>query len=126
MKSAFRIALPPNVKVDEEKLTNVLEAIINGEMQVWGCGKDEELFSVLATAIAVDQFSGERNLLIYIMYGYKLMTQDLWQDGLATLRDFAKAKGCTYIIGYTCVPRILEVVKELGGDTSNVLVRLEV
>lgn len=126
LKEALAVALPPTVRVDNEKLNGVLASIMRDDLQVWGLGSEKGLTAIVATTVTFDNISGERSLLIYSLFGMKLISQEEWLDGLVTLRLYAKAKACNMIIGYTSVRRIVDIVKELGGNTDTVLLKLEV
>lgn len=128
VKDTLKFALPPTADVegDEASLNSILQMLLEGFMQAWALLGDNAVHAIVITTIQHDLGMGTKSLLIYSLYGFKLIDASLWQDGLSTLRTYAKDNACVYITGYTKVPRIVEVVKELGGDVSTLFIKLEV
>jgi len=127
IKDTLIQALPPTAMPDEDAMLSVLQMILEDKMQAWVIvDKTASLNAVIITSIVEDIGTMQKNLLIYSLYGYRFISVDLWQDGLNTMRRFAASMGCKAILGYTEVPRIIDVVKQLGGSAKTTLVRLEV
>jgi len=131
LKRAALAAVPPTTSDLEEHTNNVLAAIVKGDLECWILAEEGSDPERLAKGVAfigtvLDSFSMTKNLLIYGIFSYERVSVKLWADGLTTLRGEAKRKGCNLIIAYTSEPRVLEIVKMLGGDTSTTLITLEV
>ena len=131
LKRAAVMAVPPNVSDLEEHTNNVLAAILRGDLECWIIADEEgspdrRAKGIAFTGTVMDSFSMTKNLLIYGVFSYERVSMRLWREGLETLRKEAEKRGCRYIIGYTSEPRMIEIANMLGGDTSTILVRLEV
>jgi len=134
IKAAVQAAVPPLAQSEQANMTQFLENLLMGRLHVWvlveqkGEGPEAtyDTKAFVITTIWKDIGTGARNLLIYALYGYSLISEELWRDGLACLRKFARAENCHQIVAYTRVPRIVEVVRLLGGDTDTRLITLEV
>jgi hypothetical protein len=85
--------------------------------------------NVLASAITAfqeDIGTGDRQLLIYSLFGYRYVREDLWKEGMKVIGEFAALYKCKKVIAYTCVPRIIEIAKSLGAAANYVFLHWEV
>lgn len=117
--------------VSEESLISVYESILSGVSQVWVLSKKDKegkntVYALCITCFTKENATETKNLLIYSLTGYKFVTQDLWVEGLRALEAFAKKKGCSKIIAYTRVDRVVEIAKTLGADVDTRFIRWEV
>lgn len=124
-------SMPPYAYSSQMKINRVLEEMLKGNMQAWMAYDEKKVSGLTAIAIVVtafqfDQFTDSKSLLIYSLYGIDRIPEYMWKEGLATIIKFARANECFRIIGYTDVPRIVEVVNELGGDSAVRFISLEV
>jgi len=134
IKSALEHSAPPLVAVDEAALNRILEQLLLDKMQAWVLYEqqgtvDEPRPVIYALALTLMWFepgSGTKNLLIYSLYGYAHVKDELWQSGLARLQAYAHSQGCFSIVAFTEIPRVIEIVKKLGGNTQTTFIQLEV
>ncbi len=131
LKRAAVAAVPPHVSDMEEHTNNVLASILRGDLECWiltevGDNPDRLAKGVVFVGTVIDSFSMTKNLLIYGVFSYERVAMDLWREALKTLKEEAKRKGCNLIIGYTAEQRMLDIARQLGGDTSTTLIMLEV
>ena len=126
ISSTIRSSVVPLAVATDETLNLVLEAILREEMQVWAIFEGEGVKGIAVTYINVDVGTQTRNIVVYSLCGYSLIEEKTWRESLEGLREFARSNGCIGIVGYTKVPRIIEVVKMLGGKTDYAFVQLEV
>lgn len=124
-------ALPPVTESHPRVMKKILERMLlgqivgwlicdtvkNGEMKILGLG---------TTLISIDEGSTERNLLIYTLFAARPVSASVWRDGYDTLRRYANAEGCKNIIGYTSEPRVVDIIKALGGNANTTLIKMEV
>lgn len=117
IKSGIIASLPPTGLPSNEGMAIILNRILKGDVQVWVVADDrsEAVRAAAVTTILEDGATETRNLLIYSLYGYSLVPQELWVEGLEGLKKFAKAKGCYKIVAYTKVPRVVEIARSLGA-----------
>ena len=131
LKRAAVASIPPTTSNLEQHTNNVLAAIMRGDIDCWVIVSREgdpkrAAKGVVFTGLVVDSFSMTKNMLINGVFSYERIDMSLWADGLETLRKDAKRKGCHLIIGYTSIPRMIDIVKSLGGNTETTLITLEV
>lgn len=131
LKDAILASLPSYVNnEDEDSINRLLFALLDGTLQCWILveyeNKESKIRAVLTTTITVDDLSGTRNLLIYSLTSFEQLTQDILMDGYSSLREFAKSNKCFKITAFTDIPRVIEMVKSVGGNVSQTLIELEV
>jgi len=120
LKPAIEAALPPIAGDSSDRMNEVLLSILNGERQCWlSCYQDGKraVNGVVVTNI-VNGDGGVKDLLIYAAHAFEPLDDSVWTEGFEGLRKFAKSKGCSRIIAYSNVERIIEMALMVGGDAS--------
>ena len=122
IKGAIEASLPPVVGESDDKMNNILSTILVGGMDCWlSYRKLKEGFEVtglLVTTVVVDNCSGTRSLLLYVLFspeGVEL-GNDGWAEGFEALSKYGKSVGCNRITGYTDVDYVIEMAETLGGE----------
>jgi hypothetical protein len=122
IKYAVDQSVPPIAGEHPNRLNNILMSALDGSIDVWASvdkSRGGNRFEgVVLTEILFDRPSKTKNLLIYCLYGYDDVDKHSWMTGLKTIVKYAASKGCNQIVAYTEVPYIIELVKNLGGDTK--------
>ena len=130
IKYAVEQSLPPTVGEHPDKMNRILAAALSGKIDVWASYTKNEsgnkLEAIVLTKILYDDVSGTKNLLIYCLYGYSKISTESWKDGLATFAKFAKSRGCSQIVAYTDVPRIVKLVNSLGGESKYTFISFDI
>ncbi len=131
LKSSIMNLMPDNSDATAGKL---LQSAVTGLMDVWllvSTNDDLEVVSshgVLTTKVMEDGLGGlsDKTLLIYTLSAYDGLKEEEWEAGFETLKQYARKRGCASVSAMTKNPRILGVVKRLGGDTKQRFVTMEV
>jgi len=130
LKSAILTSLPSHINGTDDAINNLLFALLDDTLHCWILveyeEKDAKIRAVVTTTITVDIPSGIKNLLIYSLTAFEPLTQEILVDGYNSLKEFAKSKNCYKITAFTDIPRIIEMVKSVGGDASQTMIELEV
>jgi len=130
IKYAIENTLPPIVGEHPDKLNRILSAALSGKVSVWAVHtKHEEgnKFEAIAlTNILYDEVSETKNLLIYCLYGYNIISKKSWEFGIRKLAEHAKAEGCNQIVAYTTSSHIVNMVNKLGGNTEQTFISFDV
>lgn len=130
IKAHIVYTLSPTMETSEETLNSILENLLLGQSQAWVItGEKEDAANIYAMAITTFTVEGNtktKNLLIYSLHGYQFIPEVLWKDAVDKMLEFAKGQGCYKVLAYTKVKRIIDVVKNLGADTSVTLISWEV
>lgn len=134
IRDGLKASMPPLAAQNMSSVNQVMENILLGKMHAWVLYKQTgdaqaphaEIYALLITQEWVEPGSFTKNLLIYALYGYSFVPEELWQSGLVKLRAYAKSKGCLSIVAFTEVDRVLEIIRQLGGKTNTTFIQLEV
>jgi len=124
---AIRQSLPKEW-LKESVINNIFDDLLADKMQAWVYKDDERTRAtgVLVTLIRNDSYTDEKELVIYVLYGFHQMLDEFWVSGYDTLKKFAKGAGCTRITAYTKVRAVVERARQLGGDVDTTFLVLEV
>ena len=122
VKEPIRKALIPQMDVTDESLNSILQHLTQGTSQMWLLtdlvdGKIV-IYAVGTTCFSIEAMTKTKNLLIYSLYGFRLIPDHLWKDGLATLKAFAKRERCIKLIAFTLVDRVVEIAQRLGAQVN--------
>ena len=130
IKYAIEQSLPPIVGEHPDKMNRVLSAALSGKVDVWASyvkdGEGNRFEGIMLTQILYDDASNTRNLLIYCLYGYDVVSKETWLNGLVSLVKYAKSRNCVQIIAYTDVPSLIDLVKNLGGEAKYTFISFNV
>lgn len=122
LEFAINESLPPLVGEVQDKMSNILMALLDGRMQAWvSCVAGDNgvvISGFVFTQVLEDPASRIKSLLIYCLYGYENVNEKEWIDGLRTLKKFSAAVGCRRVIAYTDIPYVMELAKRLGGEAK--------
>jgi len=127
---AIKACLPPVVENSDDVMNSALSGLVGSELQCWvgvaSFNGINKICGIVITKINTEFGTKAKNLVVLTLYGYTKIENSLWLEGLDTLRQFARDNGCSKIIGYTNVKRVVEVVEQLGGRGEFRLISLEV
>jgi hypothetical protein len=131
LKSSIMNVIPEQSEATAGKL---LQSAVTGMMDVWLLvsiddeGKVLGSHGVLTTRVMEDSLSGvgDKTLFIYTLSAYDGLREEEWEGGFEMLKRHARKCGCSSISAMTKNPRVLGVVKRLGGDTRQRFVTMEV
>jgi len=124
IKYAVEESLPPIAQGEHpDKMNRILSGMLSDKLEVWASYRHLEdgvikFEGLMITQILYDDASNIYNMLIYAIYAYDSTTLETWLEGYETLTKYARSKGCTNLIAYSSVQRIINIAKKLGADTS--------
>ena len=112
-------SLPPGETPSSGFMANRLTSCLSGDMQCWLAFQNDavenkkHILGVVITYVDVDDCSGDKNLLIYSLYGYGTMPTRMWAEGMDTLKQYAKAQGCKRILAFTSHENVMKIARFL-------------
>lgn len=110
-------SLPSQVEDVEGILSNVLMALLSGNMDCWVISsKDNKIEGIATTQILWDEASRVKTLLVYSVYSYGNISEQNWNKCLGTIREFAKNRGCHKISAFSGNERLVNLMTKLGAD----------
>lgn len=129
IKDCILQSLPPLVAQSDETMLYVQSSVLVGDLQVWIAAEDLTLsktYGVATTQVVIEPITSSRNLLIFTTTITDAHPESLWHFCLGRLSVFAKNRGCQKLIAHSDIPKVLEIVEKLGGDTSYRLIQLPI
>ena len=129
IKNAVRSSLPPTTNYNDEGMNEIFKSLLSDTMQCWALVGEQGNIKVIATtAFTKDIGTKQTNLLIYSLFatGGESISNSEWLDGWEGLKKFARERNVKKVLAYSNVPRVIDVVKSLGGRLEFNLISLEV
>ncbi len=112
-------AAPPLVGEQDGKYHRSLAGLMNGSYDCWfQFDNTDKLKSCIINGFLHDDLSGNRNLLIYLVYAYAPMTKHDKASGIITMKNYAKRTNCSQIVGYSDSDYIINLAELAGGSAG--------
>lgn len=121
-------ALPPYAEESEEDIRELLikRELFAGNAECWVlANKAGDPYILFTLQVAKDLFSEKKFLIVYSVYAYKTIRNNVWLQTFNTLRKRAKKRGFYQVVAYTNNKRILSIAKALKWDISFHFIRKE-
>ena len=126
LKVAIEKSLPPFLKDGPIKMENILEAIVKDIMHCWVIEDDEGLAAIATTTFMPDPGTQLISLFIYTITSLRPVDINEWQENFKVFAKWGRSRGCSNVIAFTDVDRIVEIAKSLGGTANQVVVTLPI
>lgn len=104
---------------------NILRAILLDEAILWGFKHEDNIDFFVLTSFMEDKVLNLKGLVIYGIYAVNPLPRKDWLEGLETLKKFAKHEGCGSILGYTSIPAVAKIARQLGAGVEFVRIDIE-
>ena len=121
IKSALKMSAMPLADTNEEKLKNILRALLTGHATCWMTGNERRPRTVLVLIISVEEISGTKNLLVYCAHGFEKETPKQYEEILKGIQNYAKDRGCDNILCYVWNDKIKEILVKYGAECNYTL-----
>lgn len=117
------LSLPPTTEYTEENFSDILAAMLDGTMTVWGLRIEEMWKAICVTTVSFDGVTRQKNLFMFSLYSIDGGIQDqVWLEAIQHLKRYARNIGCTQITTTTTNPRLVQLAKLMKGNTNYTLV----
>ena len=105
--------------------TYLLKQLISGNMLCWAIQDENEILAYVTTIDWIDIALGEKDIMIYSLTKVSNnITDEIWKDSFMKFATYAKENDYKKVVAFTVVPKILELVEMLGGNTDIRLVTI--
>ncbi len=121
VKYAIEESLPPIASDHPDKMNRILSSALSDEIGVWVSythGDNTKIDAVILTKVNYDDASGSKSMLIYCLYGFRKVSEEIWHSWFDAVRKYAISRGCSRVVAYTDVPKVIEMAKSLGGNVD--------
>ena len=123
----FADSLPPIVKYTREGMANILRAVLFEDLHVFiYYNEDDEAQYIVSACIQSDVVVLQRRLVVYTVSAVRDMNAKLWEDGLDSLKKFARSENCHSIVAYSANEQITKFLGSRGANTKYTLIDIEV
>lgn len=127
IREGVRGGLPPTAANDDDRMANVLAALLSGRAQAWVIMQDKQVVGIVITMILVEEMTDTKNLIIYSFAGFSPILRKSWMKSMQELVDFAKAMGCKSVGAFTVHKGIVEMLKKrVPGTKEEIYVTIPV
>ncbi len=117
-------ALPPQLVISGEAMSNVLYSILMERSQIWVYFREDNLnkpLSMVLTAINIDEIVSTRSLILYAMVALENLVDEDYRTGLNTLHKFAESVKCEHIVAYCDDENAALFIRRGATKLSNLL-----
>ena len=111
LRDGVRKGLPPTAVNDEERMANILSALLTQRAQAWVIMQDGGVVGVIVTLILVEELTQTRNLILYAFGGLDSIRRETWMGGLKDLQAYARDMKCEKIGAFTTHKGIAELLR---------------
>jgi hypothetical protein len=115
---AFRKAAPENIEITQDKINKLLIHLESRIMTCWLVFENKEVVALAITKIVEDHCLETKDLLIYLLYGLKKLSLDVWDESFKKMAVYGKFMGCTSITAFTSVEKIKIMAERMGGSAE--------
>ena len=122
IKTAMKLSAIPTADVTEEKLNNMLKALLCGKAVCWMSGNERKPRTVIVTNIGVEEISLTKNLFVYCAHGFVKERPSQYRGMLESLKNYAINSGCHNIISYIGNNKLVEILRSYGAECNYTLV----
>ena len=112
-------AVAPIVDPNPDNMQDILCQLLRQDMQCWCViEEDKKILGYIVTSITVDTNTKFRSLMIYSLFLYKGIDDDMWADAYAAIEKFAEVNKCTRLIAYSANDRAIEIAKKFDFNSD--------
>jgi len=130
IKYGIEQSLPPIAGEHPDKMNRMLASLLSSKAQCWASYTKERAVNrfegIILTKMLYDDVSDTKSLLLYCLYGYNSITEGSWPVALESILKYANSKGCTQVVAYSNIPRVIKIAEGLGGDTKYTFISFNV
>jgi hypothetical protein len=121
IRIALKASAAPTADTGEEKLSNILRALLSGKATCWVTGDERKPKTMIIVTISDEEISGTRNMLIYCAHGFEKERAGRYVSLLTALKNYAIDRGCDNIISYVWNDRLKKLLEAYGADCKYTL-----
>jgi len=125
---SIRLSIPPHINGRRLNMANSLQSALIGDLEVWSLSYQDKVVGLATTMFTYEPATKEKHLLIYSLASIteETIPTIVWRESYDTLTTYARQTGCKAINAYSKNQHVIEMTKELGGDTDFHFLILEV
>ena len=119
LKLAVMAAFPRHPRNVNVWMNTLFEMLLKDDAAYWvGLNGSGGIVMSCVTTFIADPCTGEKHLLIYSLYGYQQIPEEVWDSGPKILSEYAKDCGCTAVVAYSEAARVIKQTEKFGADVN--------
>jgi hypothetical protein len=118
---ALKLSANPRADTNEEKLTNIYKALLEGRAICIMTGNRRRPRTVLVLTLDTDSVSLTKNLIIYCAHGFEKEKAEEYVELLETVKDCAYGLNCDNVLCYVWDEKLKELLKKYGAQCDYTL-----
>lgn len=126
IKRGIAISMPPQAIDTDQFYTNVYDLLLTGKMHAWAGMQNGRPVALCITQILHEAYNEYKSLLVFVLAGFDAISDELWQSGFATLKNFAKAESCKKLVAYTEDAGVVRLARMHTNAHASYFLSLEV
>jgi hypothetical protein len=126
IREILKLSWPPSVPMTEESMSGMLQSILVERLVAWAIFEDDKLAALFTTVVVEDTIVNNKNLMIYTLGSVTALRPAIFMKCYNMLRDYGKELGCKFIIARSNNKAVINMAKQVGGDSTIHLIQLEV
>lgn len=124
---AIKESFPPLADATlPEHENNLFTSLMSGVLECWVLYEGEDPWIIGTLQVTREVVTGTKNLLVYSILAYKPIPLQVWYSLFVKFRQRCKELGCSKVVAFSNVDRVVQLVKSLGGRSDFKLLWLEV
>lgn len=126
VRQSILMSFPPGTSMNEETMANILQAAMEGRLQVWVLRDGIKPLTILTTVVTHDTISGSKTLFVYSLGALTETPLAAWEYGIKKLLEICKRVGCDRVLSRTNNQRLVKLLKRFGARADVHMLELEV
>lgn len=125
LRPAIRQTAPPQIAVSNEATKNILKNLIAGKGTVWLYAEPDisRVYGMTVTAPQMDPLVEDTALVVWGVYSFGDVTQDMMEDAIARLMKYAAENNYSGLLAYSDNEELSRFLETKGANTDFNLIR---
>lgn len=105
----------------EKFLNHALSNLLSGRFQCWVVfdwddAETRRIYAIVVTSLVESKLYNSISLYIDCLYAFRKMSQEIIDDGIQKLKQYALNSGCSEIVAESSHPRVNEILEAHSFD----------
>jgi hypothetical protein len=125
LEHALRTAVPAHIQTQEpDFVVNCLQALLEKDLMAYFGVQGTTLRGLVILQLLEDKILKQKHMLVLVLYGIGFLDDEAWSGGIEGIQRIAREYNCKSIIAYSNNPRVIQMVRRMGGDASQTLINI--
>ena len=108
-----------DVAQKQNLINNILQSLLTSRMHAWIATEDQDSIDAIAITSVVDDSALPGGIVrIYMLYAFKPLKSEFWEEGWNTLEAFARKAGCVQVDTFSTNAKIISQAELFGWKSE--------